>query len=138
MANLTTRQSSADAAAMRAAREAEEARKREIMKKIRVLEQEKTECQELKSAFAGAKECLAGLISQMNGLKATKLEADIYRFSGAAAEAVSTGMSEAQLVMEKRSRSLSNVETATGMQIGLLSSYIAELEGQINILRAGL
>lgn len=122
----------------RIAREAEEARKREIIEKIRLLEQEKAECQELRAAFAGMKGRLSGIISQINGLKAMRLETDIHSFSGIAANTVNAGVADAQTAMGKRNSSFSNVESATGMQIGLLSSYIVELEGRINTLRAGL
>lgn len=125
-------------AAERAAREAEEARKRDIMEKIQLLEQEKAECQELKSAFSGMKGRLSGIISQINGLKAMRLETDIHSFSGIAANAVNAGVADAQIAMGKRNSSFSVIESATGMQIGLLSSYIVELEGRINALRASL
>lgn len=124
--------------AERVAREAEETRKREIMAKIRLLEQEKAECQELKSAFSGMKSRLAGIISQINGLKGMRLETDIHSFSGIAANAVNAGILDAQINMGKRNSSFSNIESAIGMQIGLLSSYIIELEGRINTLRASL
>lgn len=129
---------SAKLAAERAAREAEEARKKEIMGRIRLLEQEKAECQELKSAFLGMRSRMSGIISQINGLNAIKLETDIHSFSGITADAVSTGVLDAKTAMGRRNSSFSNIESATGMQIGLLSSYIAELEGRITTLRAGL
>ncbi|MDE6743512.1 MAG: hypothetical protein K2J95_06515 [Lachnospiraceae bacterium] len=128
-------QNSADEAARRAA---EEARRREIMEKIRQLEQEKAGCEDLKSALNGKKDRLEGIISQVNGLKTKKLEADIQRFSGMAADGAETGISDAQIVMGKKNSSFSGVETAIGPQITLLDSYIAELGGQINALRASL
>lgn len=131
----TAGQNSADEAAQRAA---EEARRREIMEKIRQLEQEKAGCQDLKSAFKGKKDQLEEIISQVNGLKTKKLEADIQRFSGVAADGVETGVTDAQIVMRKKNSSFSGVETAAGTQIALLDSYIAELGGRINTLRANL
>lgn len=125
-------------AAEQVAREAEEARKREIMEKIRRLEQEKLECQGLKSAFMGMKGRMEGIISQINGLKARRLETDIHSFSGAAANTINAGVADAQTAMGKRNSSFSNVESATGVQIELLSSYIVELEGRISALRADL
>ena len=140
MAGIRSEQEAIEAklAAERAAREAEEARKREIMEKIQLLEQKKAECQELKTAFSGMKGRLSGIISQINGLKAIRLETDIHSFSGITANAVNAGVTDAQTAMGKRNSSFSNIESATGMQIGLLSSYIVELEGRINTLRAGL
>ncbi len=128
-------QESADEAAQQAA---EEARKREIMEKIRHLEQEKAECQGLKADFQGMNGCLEGIISKINGLKAKKLEADIQRFSGMSADAVDTGISNAQSVMGKRNGRFFDVETVAGTQITLLDSYIAELGGRIDTLRASL
>lgn len=128
-------QSSADEAAQRAAAEA---RRREIMEKIRRLEQEQAGCEDLKSALNGKKDKLEGIISQVNGLKSKKLETDIQRFSGVAADGAETGVSDAQIVMGKKNSSFSGVETAIGPQITLLDSYIAELGGQINALRASL
>ena len=128
-------QNSADEAAQRAAAEA---RRREIMEKIRQLEQEKSGCEDLKSVLNGKKNQLEGIISRVNGLKAKKLEADIQRFSGMAADGVETGISDAQIVMGKKNSSFSCIETAAGTQISLADSYIAELGGQINSLRASL
>ncbi len=128
-------QESPDEAAKRAA---EEARRREIMEKIRQLEQEKAGCQDLKSAFKGNKDRLEGIISQVDGLKAKKLEVDIQSFSGLTADAAETGTSDAQIVMGKKNGSFSGVESAAGTQITLLDSYIAELEGRIDALRASL
>ncbi len=128
-------QSSADEAAQRAAAEA---RRREIMEKIRQLEQEKAGCEDLKSALNGKKDRLEGIISQVNGIKSKKLETDIQRFSGMAADGVETGVSDAQIVMGKKNGSFSGVESAAGTQITLLDSYIDELGGRINALRASL
>lgn len=108
------------------------------MGKIQLLEQEKAECQELKSAFMGMKGRMSGIISQINGLKSMRLEADIHSFSGTVANAINTGIVDAQIAMGKRNSSFSNIDSATEMQIGLLSSYIVELEGRINTLRASL
>lgn len=130
----TAGQSSSDEAARRAA----EARRREIMEKIRQLEQEKAGCEDVKSALNGKKDRLERIISQVNGLKTKKLEADIQRFSGMTADGAETGVSDAQIVMGKKSSSFSGVETAIGPQIVLLDSYIAELGGRINALRASL
>lgn len=128
----------ATAAKLAAEQAAREARRREIMEKIRRLEQEKAECQDLKSAFAGMKGRLSGIISQINGLKTMRLETDIHNFSGIAANAVNAGVADAQTAMGKRNSSLSNIESATGMQIELLSSYMVELGGRISALKAEL
>lgn len=124
--------------AEQAAREAEEVRKREIMEKIRRLEQEKAECQNFKSAFMGMKGRMEEIISQINGLKARRLETDIYSFSGTAADTFNAGVSLAQNAMWKRNSSFSDVELAIGVQIELLSSYMVELDGRIIALREDL
>lgn len=128
-------QNSADEAAKRAA---EEARRREIMEKIRQLEQEKAECQDLRISFHGRKKRLEGIISQVNALKVQKIENDIQKFAGAAAEASEIGIADAQIVMGKKNVSFSGVAMETGTQITLLDSYITELCGKIDVLRASL
>ena len=65
-----------------ARRAAEKARRREIMEKIRQMEQEKAGCQDLKSALNGKKDRLEGIISQVNGLKIKKLETDLRQTFG--------------------------------------------------------
>ncbi len=128
-------QSSADEAAQRAAAEA---RRREIMEKIRQLEQEQAECQGLKAAFHRMNGSLESIITQVNGLKERKLEADIQRFSGVSAEEVDTGMLNVQTVMGKRNGRFFDVKSAVGSQIVSLDSHIAELGGRIDALRASL
>lgn len=132
MAEIRNRKCDIEArlAAEQTARDAEEARKKEIMEKIRRLEQEKAEYQDFKSAFMGMKGRMEEIISQINGLKARRLETDIYSFSGTAADTINTGVSVAQTAMGKRNSSFSNVELAAGVQIEQLSSYIVELEGK--------
>lgn len=128
-------QGSAEEAARRAA---EEARRREIMEKIRQLEQEQAGCRGLKEDLQGLNGSLEGIISQVNGLKAEKIEADIQRFSGVSAETADTGIYNAQGIMGKRSGRFSGVEAAAGTQMASLDSYIAELGGRIDALRASL
>lgn len=130
-----TGQDSVDEAERRAA---EEVRRREIMEKIQQLEREQAECQDLKGAFYRANGCLEGIISQINGLKARKLETDIQRFSGVSAETVDMGMLNAQTVMGKRNSRFFDLESMAGTQIASLDSYIAELGGRIDALWASL
>lgn len=117
---------------------AEEARRREIMEKIRQLEQEQAGCQGLKADIHGLNGRLEGIISQVNGLKARKIEADIQRFSGVTAETADTGIFNVQGIMGNRNGRFSDVEAAAGTQMASLDSYISELGGRIDALRASL
>lgn len=125
-------------AAEQAAREAEEARKREIMAKIQLFEDEISECQGLITTFNGLKGQVRMLISQVNRCKTMDLEADMNAFSGITASAVNEGLEGAQAGMGERTSDFSNVEAAIGTQVGLLESYIMELRSQIVSLRASL
>lgn len=125
-------------AAERAAREAEEARKREIMEKIQLLEDEISKCQGLIASFGGLKGQVGMLISQVNGCKTMNLEADMNAFSGITASAVNAGIAGAQSAMGERTNDFSNVEATIGTQVGLLESYIMELRSRIVSLRASL
>lgn len=135
-------QNSAEEAARReaeeAARRAEEARRREIMEKIRQLEQEKAGCEGLKADYQGMNGRLDGIITQINGLKAQKLEADMQQFSGVSADEVDAGVSSSRAVMGKRNGRFFDIEAAARTQITLLDSYIAELAGRIGSLRASI
>lgn len=124
--------------AERAAREAEEARKREVMAKIQLLEDEISECQGLITSFNGLKGQVGMLISQVNGCKTMNLEADMNVFSGIMASAVNEGIEGARSDMGERTSDFSNVEAAIGTQVGLLESYIVELSSQIRSLQASL
>lgn len=128
-------QNNADEAAKRAA---EEARRREMMEKIRQLEQEKANCQDLRISFHGRKKRLEGILSKVNILKVRKIEGNIQKFSGAAADASEIGVADAQTVMKKKNDSFSGVVTAVETQIALLDSYIAELGEKIDVLRASI
>ncbi len=125
-------------AAERAAREAEEARRRDIMEKIQLLEDEINECQGLISSFSGLKGQVGMLISRMNEYKAMNLEADRNSFFGMTASAVYEGMTSARSAMGESAGSFSEVESAIGSQIGMLSSYVMELRSRISSLQAGL
>ena len=136
MADITTTGvSNADEAAKQ---EEEEKRRREIMEQISRLEQEKSGCQDLKTAFMEKRSSTEGIMSRVNALMSKSLQPDINTFSGITADMAETGVSEAQAVMGKRNGSFSNIISAVGVQIALLDSYIAELEGRINTLRASL
>lgn len=124
--------------AERAAREAEEARKREVMAKIQLLEDEISKCQGLITSFNGLKGQVEMIISQVNGCKTMNLEADMNVFSGITASAVNEGIEDARSDMGERTSDFSNVEAAIGTQVGLLESYIVELRSQIRSLRASL
>lgn len=119
-------------------REVEEARKREILAKIQLLENEISECQSLITSFGGLKGQVGMLISQVNGYKSTQPEADSNVFSGITADAVNEGIEDARSDMGERVNDFSNVETAIGTQIGLLESYIMELRSRVSSLRASL
>lgn len=133
--SITAGHNSGDEAAQWAAAEA---RRREITEKICQLELEKAKCQGIKIALRGMKERLEGVIFQMDRLKDKKLEVDILRFSGATADAVDTGILNAQSVMSKRNGSFSDLELMVDTQISLLESYIVELGGRINALKASI
>lgn len=124
--------------AERAAREAEEARKREVMAKIQLLEDEICKCQGVIISFNGLKGQVGMLISQVNGCKTMNLEADMNAFSGIMASAVNEGIEGARSDMGERTSDFSNVEAAIGTQVGLLESYIVELRSQIRSLQASL
>lgn len=120
------------------AREVEEARKREILAKIQLLENEISECQSLITSFGGLKGQVGMLISQVIGYKSTQPEADSNVFSGITADAVNEGIEDARSDMGERVNDFSNVETAIGTQIGLLEPYIMELRSRVSSLRASL
>lgn len=119
-------------------RVAAEARRREILEKISQLEQEKAKCQGTKIDLRGMNERLEGVIFQINRLKDIKLEVDILRFSGTTADAVDTGILNAQTVMAKRNGSFFDLKLTVDTQISLLDSYIVELGGRIDALRASI
>ncbi|MDE6713067.1 MAG: hypothetical protein K2K20_04970, partial [Lachnospiraceae bacterium] len=106
---ITAGQNSGEEAAQKAA---EEVGKQEIMEKIHQLELEKAKCEGVKLALQGMKERLKGVIFQINRLKAKKLEDDVQSFS--------------------------DVESMADNQIALLNSYIVELRGRINALKASV
>lgn len=122
----------------RVAREAEEARRREIMAKIQQLEGEISGCQVLIASFRDLEEQVGRLISLVNEYKIMNLEADMNAFSGITASAVNEGLADVRYGMEERSGDFSNAEAAVGTQIGLLESYKIGLESRINSLRAEL
>lgn len=76
----------------RAAREAAEARRREILAKIQQIESEISRCQGLRTSFSSLKEQVRIRISQVNEYKAMDLEADINAFFGITASAVNEGL----------------------------------------------
>lgn len=76
----------------RAAREAAEARRREILAKIQQIESEISRCQGLTTSFSSLKEQVRIRISQVNEYKAMDLEADINAFFGITASAVNEGL----------------------------------------------
>lgn len=125
-------------AAERAAREAEEARRREIVGKIQLLENEINKCQGLIVSFSGLRGQVAILISQVNGCKTMNLEADMNSFFGITASAVNEGIEGARSGMIERISDFSNVEAAIETQVGLLKSYILELKSRIGSLQASL
>lgn len=122
----------------RAAREAAEARRREILAKIQQIESEISRCQGLTASFRSLKEQVGMLISQIDEYKAMNPEADMNTFSGITASAVNEGLSDARYGMEERSGDFSNAEAAIETQIGFLESYITGLRSQIASLRAEL
>lgn len=127
------------AVAVRMAREAaEQARRAEIMNKIRELEREKEECVSLRTGFEGKKGKVCNLVAQMNRLKSMNLQPDKSVFSGNTAGAVGFGVLNAQMCMGKSCNQFSDLEAAVGTQVEKLNAYIKELEGKIDNLRAGL
>lgn len=127
------------AVAARMAREAaEQARRAEIMNKIRELEREKEECVSLRTGFEGKKGKVCNLVAQMNRLKSMNLQPDGDGFSGNTAYAVVFGVLNAQMRMGKISNQFSDVESAVGTQVEKLNAYIKELESKIDNLRASL
>lgn len=122
----------------RAAREAAEARRREIMEKIRQLEEEISRCQSLTNSFRGLEREAGMIISKVNEYKNLNLETDMNAFFGITAGAVYDGIENAQAVMGERGSDFTNTEAAIETQIGLLESYKMELGGRINKLRAEL
>lgn len=127
------------AVAVRMAREAaEQARRAEIMNKIRELEREKEECVLLRTGFEEKKGKVCNLVAQMNRLKSMNLQPDKSVFSGNTAGAVGFGVLNAQMCMGKSCNQFSDLEAAVGTQVEKLNAYIKELEGKIDNLRAGL
>lgn len=127
------------AVAVRMAREAaEQARRAEIMNKIRELEREKEECVSLRTGFEGKKGKVCNLVAQMSGIKSMNLQPDKSVFSGNTAGAVGFGVLNAQMCMGKSCNQFSDLEAAVGTQVEKLNAYIKELEGKIDNLRAGL
>lgn len=127
------------AVAVRMAREAaEQARRAEIMNKIRELEREKEECVSLRTGFEEKKGKVCNLVAQMNRLKSMNLQPDKSVFSGNTAGAVGFGVLNAQMCMGKSCNQFSDLEAAVGTQVEKLNAYIKELEGKIDNLRAGL
>lgn len=122
----------------RAAREAEEARRREIMAKIRQLEGEISRCQGLIDSFRDFEEQVGRLTSLVNEYKIMNLEADGNAFAGITANAVNEGLEDAQFCMGDRSSEFSNAGAAVGIQIRLLESYKMGLGSRIDSLRAEL
>ncbi|MDE6530040.1 MAG: hypothetical protein K2K96_04625 [Lachnospiraceae bacterium] len=106
---ITAGRNSGEEAVQRAAEESE---KQESMEQICQLELEKAKCEGIKLALHGMRERLKGVIFQINRRKDKKLEAGIQR--------------------------LSDVDSMTDNQITLLDSYIVELRGRINALKASI
>lgn len=122
----------------RAVKEAEEARRREIMEKIRQLEEEISRCRSLTNSFRDLEKEAGMIISKVNEYKNLNLETNMNAFFGITAGAVNDGIENAQSVMGERGSDFSNTEAAIETQIGLLESYNMELGSRINRLRSEL
>ena len=122
----------------RVAREAAEAKRREILAKIQQIESEIRGCQSLIASFRDLEEQVGRLISLVNGYKIMNLEADMNAFSGITASAVNEGLADARYGIDERNGDFSNAESAIETQIGFLETYITGLRSQIASLRAEL
>lgn len=123
-------------AAERAAREAEEARKREIMRQIKILEDEKAECEELIDSFSSLRSQVSMI--QVASLKMLITHPETELFMGVTAAATEEGISGMEESLVKKESAITEVDAAIGSQIGQLNSYIMELNSRIRGLEAGL
>lgn len=125
-------------AAERAAREAEEARKREIMRQIKTLEDERDECESLIGSFSSLQAQVQASSIQLGNLKIRAMHPEMGLFSGVTAAATEEGISNVAESLAVKAGVISEVAAAIGSQIGMLHSHIMELNSRISSLKAGL
>lgn len=124
--------------AMAAEQAAREARRQEIMGKIRILEQEIMECEELTQAFESLRGQVNTELSGLREFQNMELQPDRSLFSGITAEAAEQGITGVKSSIGKIVGKADEVESEIGTQIGMLHSYIMELKSRMGTLRASI
>lgn len=136
MAKITGEEA-ARAAAL-AAQEAERQHRIEIMAQIQELEREKNECEGLLTGFRGLKGEIEGVSGMLGCCGLAYVNPSLNSFNGITAAASEQGMEGAIKSISTAATSVSDVSDAVGAQIGMLSSYIMELNSKISVLRSSI
>lgn len=116
----------------------EEKRRAEIRKKIEELKEEKEKCENLKSSFTSQKSSLEDIAFQFLQCQKLVVMPPMDSFCGITATSAGQGAVEAQEVMGAKASQIFDVGVAIEAQIGKLSSYVTELDRQINELQYSL
>lgn len=121
-----------------AARQAEYERRKGILSLIEKKQKEIDKCRGLVTSFQGLKGETASLSMEMKARSSQYYAPIPEDFGGLSAISVDKGIRTAQNAIGLQATDLSDVCTAIGEQIGLLNSYIEELETEIEGLRSSL
>lgn len=123
---------------MAAEQAAREARRQEIMGKIRILEQEITECEDLAQEFESLRGQVSAELSGLSAFQNMELEPNRSIFSGITAGAAVQGITGVKSSVGGIVGKVCEAESEIGTQIGMLRSYIMELKSRISTLKASI
>lgn len=116
----------------------EEEKRREIRKKIEELKEKKEKCEILKRSFTSQKNSLEDIAWQFIKCQKLVVMPPMDSFCGITATSAGQGAVEAQEFMGAKASQIFDVGVAIEVQIGKLSSYVTELDRQINELQYSL
>lgn len=125
-------------AVKRAAEEAERARRAAIQEKIDLLNAELKKCESLKINFESEKSLMGNLLGQIMEIHITDSLPSVGAFHGVTAGAVNEGAENAEHSLMESILVITDVVSSLGAQIGMLASYIVELNSKIETLRGSL
>lgn len=122
----------------RAREEAERARKAEIQEMIDQWNTELKKCESLKTSFESEKSLMSNLQAQIMEIHIKDSLPSIGAFHGVTAGAVNEGAENAEHSLMESILVIADVVRTLGSQIGMLDSYIIELNSRIETLQGKL